>query len=388
MSEEIQKTNELLAALRKSHEEGNISLRNELNAKLDVQEAKSASLTKELAVEKKAREEFETEAKAREASLLRPDFNSKSEEGKLEKAAYENFFIKGANRLNETEMKYLRTDSNVDGGYLVPVEQSSEIIKKITEYSDIRAFAKVRTLNAKTLRLSTRSSLLTGGWAGEGETGLTSNSTYGREELVAKKLTVSSAITVEELQDATPNMIREIYSDVLEAFQELEGLAFVSGDGSKKPEGFMYNTDITSINSGDASLLTFDSLIKVTGQLKKGYNPIYGFNRRTLADIRTMKDGAGAYIWQAGNLAAGVPNSLAGTSYAIFEDMPDIGAGLYPVIYGDFYKGYLIGDRAGLSVVRDEVTLKKEGKVEFTFMKRLDAQVVLPEAFKKIKCSV
>ena len=388
MSEEIQKTNELLSALRKSHEEGNISLRNELNAKLDVQEAKSASLTKELAVEKKAREEFETESKAREASLLRPDFNSKSEEGKLEKAAYENFFIKGANRLNETEMKYLRTDSNVDGGYLVPVEQSSEIIKKITEYSDIRAFAKVRTLNAKTLRLSTRSSLLTGGWAGEGETGLTSNSTYGREELVAKKLTVSSAITVEELQDATPNMIREIYSDVLEAFQELEGLAFVSGDGSKKPEGFMYNPDVTSINSGSAALLTFDSLIKVTGQLKKGYNPIYGFNRRTLADIRTMKDLAGAYIWQAGNLAAGVPNSLAGTSYAIFEDMPDIGAGLYPVIYGDFYKGYLIGDRAGLSVVRDEVTLKKEGKVEFTFMKRLDAQVVLPEAFKKIKCSV
>ena len=182
-------------------------------------------------------------------------------------------------------------------------------------------------------------------------------------------------------------MISEINSDVMEAFQQLEGTAFVNGSGVKSPEGFMTNADITSINSGVADKLTFDSLISVTGQLKKGYNPIYGFNRRTLATIRTMKDGSGSYIWQAGNLAAGVPNSLAGTSYGIFEDMPDIGAGLSPVIYSDFYKGYLIGDRAGMSVVRDDVTLKKQGKVEFTFMKRLDAQVVLPEAFKKIKIS-
>ena len=112
---------------------------------------------------------------------------------------------------------------------------------------------------------------------------------------------------------------------------------------------------------------------------------MYAFNRRTLANIRTMKDGSGAYIWQAGNLAAGVPNTIAGSSYAILEDMPDIGAGLFPVIYGDFFKGYLIGERSGMTVIRDEVSLKKEGKVELTFMERLDAQVVLPEAFKKIR---
>lgn len=388
MSEEIQKTNELLSALRKSHEEGNVALESKLNAKLDAQEAKNIALNEALNAERKSREEGESKMSALEADLKRGNFGAEEKESKNhELKAYESFFIKGDRGLSDAEMKYLRTDSNVDGGYLVPVEQDALLIKKITEVSDVRSVAKVRTLNAKTLKLSTRSSLLTGGWAGEGETGLTDNSTYGREELTAKKLTVSSAITVEELQDANINMINEINADVLEGFRQLEGAAFVNGTGSKQPEGFMTDSNIGSINSGLAAALTFDSLLSVTGELKTGYNPIYAFNRRTLATIRTMKDGSGAYIWQAGNLAAGVPNSIGGTSYAIFEDMPDIGAGLYPVIYGDFFKGYLIGDRAGMSVIRDEVSLKKEGKVEFTFMKRLDAQVVQPEAFKKILIS-
>jgi HK97 family phage major capsid protein len=389
MSEEIQKTNELLTALRKSHEEGNIALKNELNAKLDAQEIKNANLVKTIALEKKAREDGEAKLAAFEADMKRGNLQGSDKEvKKLEMKAFENLIIKGSHRLSDAEMKYLRTDSNVDGGYLVPIEQSSEIIKKITEVSDVRAFAKVRTLNAKTLRLSTRSALLTGGWAGEAEEGLTNNSQYGREELVAKKLTVSSAITIEELQDAGVNMVNEMSSDVRERFAQLKGASFVNGTGSKQPEGFMANADITSIVSGNAALLTYDSLIKVTGELKTGYNPIYAFNRRTLANIRTMKDGNGAYIFQAGNLGAGVPNQIGGSSYAVLEDMPDIGAGLFPVIYGDFFKGYLIGERAGMTVIRDDLSLKKQGKVEFTFMERLDAMVVLPEAFKKIQISV
>ena len=228
---------------------------------------------------------------------------------------------------------------------------------------------------------------MSGGWAGEGETGLTSNSQYGRLELNAKRLTVSVAITAEELQDANVDMVNEINSDVRESFAQLRGASFVNGTGNGTPEGFMVNPDITSINSGDANLLTFNSLLSVTGEVKTGYNPIYAFNRRTLAAIRTMRNGNGDYIWQAGNLAAGVPNAIAGSSYAVLNDMPDIGAGLIPVIYGDFFAGYLIGERKGMTVIRDEYSLKKDGKVEFTFMERLDAMVTQPEAFEKIKIS-
>ena len=367
-----------LAALEGASE----SQAKKINEFLDSQEAKNQELVKAQAESKKEKDELESKFNSLEAELKRAPIGSdEAESKKAELSAFKNFFSTGA-----VDTKYLRTDINPDGGYLVPVEQDlTPSIRKITEISNVRALAKVRTMNAKTLRLSTRSSLLTGGWAGEGELGIDSCSTYGREELVAKKLQVSCGITVEELMDATPNMISEIGSDVNERFTQMEGAAFVNGDGSKKPEGFMFNPDITSIDSGDANAITFDSLIDLTGELKTGYNPVYVFNRRTLAAIRKLKDGASNYIWRAGNLGAGVPNSINGVSYAILEDMPDIGANAFPVMYADFFRGYLIGDRAGMSVVRDEVSLKKEGKVEFTYMKRLDAQVVQPEAFKKLK---
>lgn len=383
---DMQIINEQVTALRAEFEKKapNFEAIFKLEEKLNAQEVKSQEQFKSLSESKKVQQEMESKFSELEADLRRPNLSGSEKEAKsLELKAYANFFTRG-----EVEKKYLRSDLGTDGGYLVPVEQSSEIIKKITEISDVRSLAKVRTLNAKTLRLPTRSSLITSGWAGEGETGLTSHSSYGREELVAKKLSVSSALTIEELQDATPSIIAEINSDVAEEFALREGVAFVNGNSPKQPEGFMVNADIGFIVTGLAAALSFDSLIALTGEIKRGYNPVYAFNRKTLANIRTLKDTSGRYIWEAGNLGAGLPNQINGHGYAVLNDMPDIGAGLYPVIFGDFFKGYLIGDRAGMTMIRDEVTLKKEGKVEFTFMKRLDAAVVLPEAFKKLKCSV
>jgi HK97 family phage major capsid protein len=69
-------------------------------------------------------------------------------------------------------------------------------------------------------------------------------------------------------------------------------------------------------------------------------------------------------------------------------DMPDIGAGLYPVAYGDFMRGYYIVDRVGMTMIRDEFTLATSGKVRFTYTRRVGGKVVLPEAIIKLKCSV
>jgi HK97 family phage major capsid protein len=349
----------------------------------DAHEAKSQELVKNMTEEKAAREELEAKFKELEADASRPNLAAESKNEALEELkAFENYVVKG-----DLEEKYLRTDVNSDGGYLVPIQQESEIIKKITEISPIRQVAKVRTMGSKTMRMPVRSALVSGSWVGEGVEDSLSASTYGREELVAKSLQVTVQITRHELQDATPNMVAEINSDVAEAFAQLEGTAFVNGNGVEKPSGFMTDSRVSEINSGSASTISFDNFAELEGQLKTGYSAIYGFNRSTLATVRNLKDGAGAYIWRAGNLGAGIPNSINGTSYIEIPDMADIGAGNYPIIFGDFAKGYLIGDRLGFNVIRDDVTKKRESKVEFTYLKRLDGQVILPEAFVKLKVS-
>jgi HK97 family phage major capsid protein len=379
-------TNESHKALEALREELKSALPNKeivekCNNFLDTQEEKNQDLVKTLAEEKAAREELETGLKSLEAEMKRTNFGSdEAEVKKAELKAFENYVIKG-----DAEEKYLRTDINTDGGYLVPIQQESEIIKKITEISPIRQVAKVRTMGSKIMRMPVRSALVSGGWVGEGEEDTLSNSTYGREELVAKGLGVTVQVTRHELQDATPNIVTEINSDVAEKFAQLEGAAFVNGDGTEKPSGFMADSRVSSILSGTSGAIDFDNFASLEGELKTGYNAIYGFNRKTLATIRNLKDGAGAYIWRAGNLGAGIPNSINGTSYIQIPDMEDVAGGNFPIIYGDFAKGYLIGDRLGFNVIRDDYSKKREGKVEFTFLKRLDGQVVLPEAFVKLK---
>lgn len=360
-----------------------------INDFLNSQEEKNQKLVLELKESEKSKKDLEERLNNFEAELKRnPLSGDEKSEAKKQLKSFEKYVLSGAKNLEEGDKKYLRTDIQTSGGYLVPIAQESEIIKQITEISPIRQLARVRTMPAKAMTMPKRTALLSAGWSGEGEIFTESQSTYGSEMLTAHKLAVTVRITNELLQDASPNMINEINQDVAEKFAQLEGAAFINGDSNNKPEGVLTNSDIAETNSGSASQITFDSLIEMTGEVKTGYNPVYGFNRKTLAAIRSLKDGNGNYIWRMGNLGAGIPNSINGVPYFEMPDMPDIAADAFPVIYGDFSRGYVIGDRLGVTVIRDDVTNATKDEVIFTFRKRLDGQVILPEAFNKLKIAV
>lgn len=387
MSDFERKHMEALEALRKASEDGNKELEEKLNKVLDEQEEKNQKLVKEIADEKKVREEMEEKYSKLEADLKRGNLGGEEKEAKkAEVKAFEQYMRKHSNLLEAEEIKYLRTDVDSEGGYLVPEVMDNEIIKKITEISNVRSIARVRPMSSKSLSMPARTTLVSAGMVGEGQQDSLSNSNYGQEKLYAKKAEVTVASTIEELEDTGFDVASLIMQDVGEEFARLEGAQFVNGSGAgNNCEGFMTNSDIAEINSGSASNITFDSIIDVTGELKTGYNPVYGMNRKTIAEIRKLKDGNGQYLWQSGNIAAGIPNSINGYSYVEMPDMPDIGAGTFPIIFGDFARGYTIGDRKGLTMVRDEVTQKRNGKVEFTFYKRFAGMVTLAEAFVKIK---
>lgn len=355
-----------------------------LQNSLNEYEEKNQILTKSLAEARKSQEELEEKYKAIESKLCQPNFGGQ-EGAKVEIKAFENFISKGFNGVDEVEKKYLRTDSFAEGGALLPQDLDAEIIKKITELSPVRSLAKVKQMGYKTKELPVRSTVVDAYWESEGESSVASNSTYGSEFIVAHKIMAKSIITREQLEDSGVNMAQEISNDVAEKFASVEGLAFVSGSGIQKPEGFMADSRVASINSGSASTISFDNFATLEGELKTGYKAVYGFNRRTLAVIRNLKDGNGAYIWRAGNLGAGIPNTINGSAYYEMPDMPDIGANAFPIIYGDFLRGYLIGDRVGISVIRDETTLAGADKVQFIFRKRVGGKVILPEAFVKLK---
>jgi len=180
-----------------------------------------------------------------------------------------------------------------------------------------------------------------------------------------------------------------------------EATAFVSGDGTNKPKGFLSETQIANaswswtkigyIATGVAGALpasnASDVLFDLIYALKAGYrqNATWLMNRKTQAVLRKLKDTTGNYLW-APPATAGGKASFMGFDLAEAEDMPDIAASSVSVAFGDFRRGYLVVDRTGVNVLRDPYTAKPY--VLFYTTKRVGGGVQDFDAIKLLKFAV
>jgi HK97 family phage major capsid protein len=105
-------------------------------------------------------------------------------------------------------------------------------------------------------------------------------------------------------------------------------------------------------------------------------------NRKTQSTIRKFKDSTGAYLWQP-PAAAGGKATLMTFPVIEAEDMPDIAANSLSIAFRDFGRGYLVVDRAGVSVLRDPYMAKPY--VLFYTTKRVGGGVQDFDAIKVMK---
>ena len=208
------------------------------------------------------------------------------------------------------------------------------------------------------------------------------------------------AATATLLDDSAVNIDEWIASEVELTFAVQEGAAFVGGDGSNKPKGFLnYATvdnsawtwgKIGTIASGAAGAFPAedpsDVLVDAIYALKAGYrqNGAFVMNRKTQATIRKFKDSGGAYLWQPPAQAGGRA-SLMTFPLVEAEDMPDIAADSLSIAFGDFRRGYLVVDRLGVRVLRDPYSAKPY--VLFYTTKRVGGGVQDFDAIKLVKFS-
>lgn len=376
----------------KEHDAIVLAKEEKLNVRLDELESKNQSLVSKQLEDEKAIVAREDEAKGRiddlEKKLLRmPAGGAETEKATAELKAFKTFVTKGLQLVSPEELKYLRTDVDVEGGYLAPLEMDTTILKRITELSPVRSLVRLRTTSRRGIEIPKRTGIPTAYRVGQGATDTQSQSAYGMETINVERLTVDIPISIEMLSDSAFNMESEISMDAGEAFAKTEGTEFISGSGVGEMEGILTNADVAETVSGVANAITADSLITISGTLKDGYIGRYLLNRVSLATIRTLKDGQGQYLWQNG-LAAGLPSTINGDQYVSAIDMPNISAGLYPVAYGDFARGYTMVDHTDTTLLRDPFTLGRQGKVLFIMHRRNGGKVVLAEAIKKLKISV
>ena len=287
------------------------------------------------------------------------------------------------------EHKALNITSDAAGGYLAPTEFVTEIIKDVTEITPARQLARIRSTGFKTLEFPKRTGRAAAQRVSEqGTRTETTGLAYGLEEVPLPEMYAVIDISQQMLEDSAFDMDAELREEANDQFSVKEGQEFVTGSGNGELEGILVNSSIAESNSGAAAAVTADGLITLKYGIKTAYsrNATFVLNRSTLGSVRKLKDSQGQYLWMPG-IAQGRPNSIDGDPYSECPDMPSEAAGAFPVAYGDFRRGYVIGDRIAMTLMRDPYTQAASGNVRYWFRRRVGGQVVLAEAIRKLKCS-
>lgn len=291
----------------------------------------------------------------------------------------------------QTRMAALVRGDDASAGYLLaPPEMQAEIIKDIVEMTPMRAIATVRTIGTGSLKQPKKTGTTTATRIGEVNTRTnTGDPTYGMVEIPAPEMFARIEVSLQMLEDSQYDLLGELREDAVEQFSVKEGYEYINGTGApNQAEGILTNGSVGEVVSGLATAIKADAIHDLWAALKTGYgrNAVFGLNRSTISAIRKLKDGQGQYIWVPG-IAGNVPNTIDGQNYIEMPDMPNIGAGAYPVVYGDFKRGYIIVDRIAIAFQVDYTTGADNGLVVFRARKRVGGGVRQADAIKKLKIS-
>ncbi|MEL6220403.1 MAG: phage major capsid protein, partial [Pseudomonadota bacterium] len=291
------------------------------------------------------------------------------------------------------------TQSDPDGGFVVPTQMESTIDRVLTITSTVRAVARVMRISGRSYKKFVNRGGSTAVWVGEKDARPeTATPRLAGIEFVLQELSASPATTQRLLDDAALDIAQWLADEVSIEFTEAEGAAFVSGDGVNKPKGFLAYPTVVNTNyawgkigfekSGNASAFADtdpgNALIDLVYALRAGYrqNGQFMMNDLTAAAVRKMTDAQGRYLWQEG-LQAGEPARLLGYATRTDDNMPDIAANAFPIAFADWARAYLIIDGAGIRVLRDPYTSKPN--VIFYTTKRVGGGVQNYEALKLLK---
>jgi HK97 family phage major capsid protein len=307
----------------------------------------------------------------------------------IEQRAFAAFVRRGREVLSADEIRALRVSDDTAGGYLAPEQFVAELIRNLVEISPIRQLARVMPTSSGAVMMPKRTGTLTASWTGETEDKPETQPAYGQVEIPVNESSCYVDVSNQLLEDAAIDIAAELALDFAEEFGRLEGLAFVSGNGVKKPEGFMVNAGVQSVANGHATELRADGLIDLMHALPEFYRSrgSWTMNGSTIGAVRKLKTTDGQYLWRE-SLAEGNPPTILGRPVVEANDMPDIGGGTFPIAFGDFMQAYRIVDRITLAVLRDPYSVATKGLVRFHARRRVGGQTVKAEAIRKLEMAV
>lgn len=280
----------------------------------------------------------------------------------------------------------LQEGVDADGGYLVPEEYDTRLIQSLTEENILRKLGTTITTSGER-KINIAANTPAAAWIDEGEALTFGDATFSQINLDAHKLHVAVKVTEELLYDNAFGLENYIITQFAKALANAEEDAFFNGDGEGKPLGIFADKGggEIGVTAASATAITADEIINLVYSLKRPYrkNAKFIMNDNTVAVLRKLKDGNGAYLWQP-SMQAGEADRLFGYPVLTSPYVPTIAAGKPVIAFGDF-SYYNIGDRGTRSFAELKELFAGNGMIGFVAKERVDGKLILPEAVKILK---
>lgn len=288
--------------------------------------------------------------------------------------------------------KALTNTTDTGGGFFVPEDFQASVIKKIANIAGVGAMVSHQATSRDVLRWPTvnyttddiDNSPLAMTWEDEPDTSTSTDpSPIGSKSIQVKRARGLVLVDRELIEDSVVDVVSLLSGLIADKATVDQDRQFTVGAGGKKPEGFMTNSDISTINSGSSGAFTFDGLMDLIHNLPDQYSGDASFmlKRLSLGAIRKLKDTQNRPLWEPSQ-QAGMPSTLLGYPVKANEHIAAIAAGSKSAIFANFKTLYMVADKSGLAIQRLDEKYADTDQVGFIFRLRVGGGVIAPWAGK------
>lgn len=302
----------------------------------------------------------------------------KRDMGAMQKAAF----------LNET------TDG--EGGYLVPNEFSSEVIRVANLVGFIRKYARIVPMSTDKKDISKLISGVTVYWTAEGAAYTGSKPTFGTIQLICNKLTALVSGTNELIDDNQTdaeifNLVRDLIAEAMAEFEDNQAL---NGNGtSPNFPGILHSSSSVptkSFGSGRTKMenVTFKDLVDIKNTIPKKYlknnrNKIaWVMSQDMYSAVEALSDTQGRPLIKQSIRSDSEEETLLGYPIEIVGSFPNTNSANQVVLAFGNFQYYLLGDRKAISFQIGYATGGFETDVEsLKANERIAAKIAFTDAF-------
>jgi HK97 family phage major capsid protein len=310
--------------------------------------------------------------------------------------------VESAQRLGSIRNEFASTIP-AEGGFLVPEEFRTELLRTALEGALVRPRARVIPMSVPRINFpmvedTTHTGALFGGvqayWSEEYGTLTNSSGKFGRVTLDAQKLTMRTHLPNELVNDSSISVTSYVEQAFPTALRWFEDDAFIRGNGVGKPLGFLDagNTAAVSVTkeTGQAAdTIVWENLIKMYARMLPTSigSAVWIANLDTFPELATMAlsvGTGGSAIW-LNNGVQGPPLTILGRPVLFTEKAPTLGdAGDINFVDLSYY---LIGDRQQMTAMWSEHVEFNTDAVAYRLISRVDGRPWLKNAITPNKGS-